>query len=138
MDVTIIAHSQNQVGMTTAGITVSRAEKMKTVSAMLSSFAPKLLCCRMDLAIGPSTMSLMPQYRYTAQKGREKGAVNMSTIAPAIRVAVIRLAKFLIKITSMTARLYDLIHHLKAEGLRCHVTAQALFFYLTWFLRKAK
>lgn len=96
----IIAHIQSHVGMTTAGTTTIITEKMNTASAMLSSFAPKLLCWCMILATSPSTISLMPQYIYITQKGNEKGVVNISITAHMIRVAVIMFAKFLIGTTS--------------------------------------
>jgi hypothetical protein len=43
---------------------------------MLSSFAPKSLSCFRILASRPSSISLMPQYRYIPQKGSEKGVVK--------------------------------------------------------------
>lgn len=91
-----LAQIQIHIGITMVGITLTTMAKKNVVSATLSSFAPKSLCCFMVLAIRPSARSLTPQYRYSTQKSNENGTTNNRIPAHMKRVIVILFAKFLI------------------------------------------
>lgn len=96
-----IVQIQTHDGMMLEEITENKTAKKKVVSARLSSFAPKSLCCAMLLATSPSKKSLTPQYTYNAQKRGEKGTRPIRATAQMRRVNVMTLAKFFIENTSL-------------------------------------
>lgn len=96
MSAITIAQTHIHSGMVMAETTIITIARAKAISATLSSFAPKSLCCFVILATSPSAKSLTPQYPYNIQKSDENGTVNSKITAHTKRLIVIVFAKFLI------------------------------------------
>jgi hypothetical protein len=79
----------DHLGKDTAGRITYSIMKTKTQSAILSKVAPKGELILYFLAIYPSSISLMPQKRYSAKKGLENGTTVNKKMEPMILKIVI-------------------------------------------------